>query len=127
MLRAVKADIETDASGDATVYLTHGLNRAPRGLVFMIIYTPGTLDTGTDLTITGETSGVPILTAADVGTDSVYYFPRALINSVVDGSQSTNASEMVPVHDERIKVVVAGGGATKAGSIEAILLNESPY
>ena len=127
MFSSAKADILTDSSGNATVYLTHSINRAPNGFLVAIKYTPGTLDTGADLTITGEDSGIPILTKANAGTSNVFYYPRALLNAVADGAASTNPSEFIPIENERIKVVIAQGGNAGAGSIKAILINNPPY
>lgn len=127
MFSSVKAEIVTNASGDATVYLTHGENRKPNGFLVCLIYTPGTIDTGADLTVTSEGRGIPILTKANAGTDVVFYYPRALINAVADGAESTNPSEFIPIKDERIKLVVANGGNGGVGSIEAILINNPPY
>ena len=127
MFSSAKADIVTDASGDATVYLTHGQVRKPNGFLVALKYTPGSLDTGADLTITGEDSGIPILTKANAGTSTVFYYPRALINAVADGAEAANGSEFIPIKDERIKVVIAQGGNAGAGSIEAILMTNPPY
>ena len=127
MVVSVKADILTDASGDATVYLEHGVNRKLNGLLLSLKYAPGDLDTGADLTITGETSGVPILTVTDAGTSNVFYYPRALMNDVADATEGSGGTEIIPLRDDRIKVVVANGGDTKTGSIEATLLTDSPY
>ena len=127
MFSSAKADIVTDSSGDATVYLSHGNNRSPNGFLVALKYTPGTLDTGADLTITGETSGIPILTKADAGTNAVFFYPRALLNQAADGAAGASGSEYIPIKDERIKVVVANGGNAGAGSIEATLMTHSPY
>lgn len=127
MFSSAKVDIVTDASGDATVYLTHGLSRKLNGFLVVLRYAPGTLATGADLTITGEDSGIPILTITNAGTSTVFYYPRALLNAVADGAASTNSSEFIPIKDERIKVVVAQGGNAGAGSIEAWLINNPPY
>lgn len=127
MFSSALADIVTDASGNATVYLTHGISRKLNGFLVCLKYTPGTLDTGADLTITGESSGIPILTKADAGTGVLFLYPRALLNAVADGAASAAGTELIPIKDERIKVVVAQGGNTKTGSIEAILMTHSPY
>lgn len=127
MFSSVKADIVTDASGDATVYLSHGINRNPNGFLIVLKYTPGTLDTGADLTITGETSGIPVITVTNAGTSNVFYYPRALLNQVADAAAASSGSELIPIKDERIKVVVAQGGNAGAGSIEAILMVNPPY
>jgi len=127
MFSSVKVDIVTAADGSATVYLTHGESRKPNGFLVAIKYTPGTIETGAGLTITGESSGIPILTKASAGTSQVFYYPRAFPNAAADGAAGTVATERIPIKDERIKVVVASGGNAKAGSIEAILQTDSPY
>jgi len=113
MLFEYTATITTDASGAATVYLGGRI----RGRVQMIKYAPGTLDTEADLTITGETSGVPILTKANAGTSTVFYYPRAVGHKVADGAASTLSEVEVWVLEERIKVVVAQGGNILTGAI----------
>ena len=127
MFSSAIADIVTDDSQNATVYLTHGLNRKPNGLLYVLKYTPGTLATGAVLTITGESSGIPIMTKTGAGTSVVFYYPRALNNAVADGAVGTDNCEMIPIKDERIKVVVASGGNVLAGSIEAVIMTNSPY
>lgn len=127
MLERIKATITTDASGNATVYITPGLNSVPDGLLLALLYRPGDLDTGTDLTITGETTGIAILTITNAGTSNKDWQPRALSHAVADGTASSTATELIPIAKERIKVVVASGGNTKTGTIEAVLLIPSPY
>lgn len=127
MFSSSKIEIVTNSSGAATVHLTHGLSRKLNGFLVCIKYTPGTIDTGADLTITGEESGIPILTKANAGTSVVFYYPRALINAVADGAEAASPSEYIPIKDDRIQVVIANGGDTKTGSIEVILINDPPY
>lgn len=127
MFSSAKVDIVTDASGDATVYLSHGENRKPNGFLVLLKYTPGTIATGADLAITGESSGIPILSITNAGTSAVFYYPRALLNAVADGAAASNPSEFIPIKDERIKVIVAQGGNGEVGSIEAWLINQPPY
>lgn len=127
MLQSMKTPIVTDAAGAATVYLTHGINSRPTGLLLVLLYTPGTIDAGADLTITGETSGIPILTVTNVGSAAKFFYPRALLNEVPTGDEGISGTEIIPILNERIKVVVAQGGNANAGSIEAILLSDSPY
>lgn len=127
MFASAKAEILTDASGDATVYLQPSRNNNLNGFLVLLKYVPGTIATGADLTITGETSGIPILTITNAGTSTVFWYPRALLNAVADGAASSNPSEFVPIKDERIKVVVAQGGNGGAGSIEAWVVTNPPY
>lgn len=107
--------ITTDADGAATVYFGSAIT----GTVLAIKYMPGAsgIDTGAGLTITGETSAVPILVKASAGTSTVWYYPRTLVNKNTDGSAETDAFEYIHVFKERIKLVVASGGATKTGSM----------
>lgn len=127
MFSRAKADILTNASGNAEVYISHGSDRGMNGFLVCLKYTPGSIATGADLTITGESSGIPILTKADAGTSTVFYYPRALINAVADGAAATNPTEFIPIKDERIKVVIAQGGAGGVGSIEATVMTNPPY
>ena len=127
MFSSAIADIGTDASGNATVYLTHSLNRKLNGFLVVLKYTPGTLATGAVLTITGESSAIPIMTKTGAGTSVVFYYPRALINQVADGVAGASGTESIPIRDERIKVVVTLGGNALAGSIEAVLRVNPPY
>lgn len=116
MLHAVSTTIVTDSGGDATVYLGTNI----RGKLHAIIYTPGTIATGGDLVITTETRGIPILTVTNAGTSKLFHYPRAPGSTVAAAAAITDSAELIPILDERIKVVVAQGGATKTGSIEAI-------
>lgn len=119
----ITAAIVTDGSGDATVYLGSKI----RGMVLTIKYLPGTIATGADLVITGETSGIPILTEANLGTSNVFRYPRAPHNAVSDGAAGTTGTELIPIIGERIKVVVDEGGATKTGSIEVYIMTSAPF
>lgn len=121
MIEKVTAALVTDASGDATVYLGSKL----RGRVHAIKYTAGTLENTTDLVITGETTGVAILT--DSPAASEWYYPRAFPNKVTDGALGTVQSEDVHVLKERIKVVVAQGGNVLTGSIDIFIDSPQPY
>ena len=110
--------ITTNASGAATVYLGSKL----RGYLVALFYRPGTLDTGADLTVTAEDSGAPILTKVNLGTGNSWLYPRALPTNAnsATGPLGTVPSERIPLMKERIKVVVAQGGNTLTGTIEAI-------
>lgn len=115
MIHELTSTITCDGAGEATVYLGSRV----RGSVHAIKYTKGDLDAGTDLVITGETTGVAILT--DSPAASEWFYPRAFPNQASDGAAESDATEMIHVHNERIKVVVAQGGAAGAGSITAYI------
>jgi hypothetical protein len=118
MLFRYDATITCDDQGAATVYL--GLRC--RGRVHAIKYVAGTLANTTDLVITGETTGVAILT--DSPAASEWYYPRAFPNAVTDGAAGSVAHEHVCVMSERVKVVVAQGGNAGAGSISVFIDEE---
>ena len=118
LLHKTSVDITTTAGGAATVYLGSNI----RGKLLSLRYYPGTIATGGDLTITLETSGTPVLTVTNAGTANLSWYPRASANQVADAAAITDSAEYIPIVDERIKVVVAQGGATKTGSIEATWL-----
>lgn len=111
--------ILTDSGGNATVYLGSKI----RGTLYALIYRPGTLVTGADMTITAETTGAPILTKLNLGTDPSWLYPRAKPSIANDatGGLGTVPSVPVPLINERIKVVVAQGGNALTGTIEAII------
>lgn len=109
----------TDGSGDFS-----GFTPLVSGRVWQVCYTPdGTspLDTGADLDITGESSGVVIANHDNIGTAA---FTRAYRQAThgVDGSASLYAAAGEPVEtpvvvaNERIKVAIAQGGAAKQGT-----------
>lgn len=106
--------ITTIADGSATVY-----SGKVTGRLIAIKYAPGSsqLATGADLTITAETTGQAILTKANAGVNTVWYYPVAAGNKVADGAASTLTEVPIFLCDERIKVVVAEGGDKKTGSI----------
>lgn len=106
--------ILTDASGDFEDYVGSRI----RGKVHAIKYDFGNLDLTLDFTITGETTGVVILTYTDVPAADAWWYPRAAAALNADGTAVTD-SAIGPVEllNERIKVVVAGGGNIQTGTI----------
>ena len=77
-----------------------------------------------DLTLTGETSGVPILTDTTVSSNATtWWYPRALAADSSDGSASTDAFWDICVYEERIKAVIANAG-TGVGTITVYFFPE---
>lgn len=113
MLFSYTETITTATGGAATVYLGHKI----RGRVVAIKYAPGTIATGATLTITGETSEVAVLTKANAGTSTVWYYPVAAAHKVADGGASTLTEVPVCLFQERLKVAVTSGGDAKVGAI----------
>lgn len=112
--------VTTDGAGAATVYS----DKPVTGCVLQVTYVPdGTspLDTGADLTITGEASGVAVVTKANIGTAAFTLAPRQPTHGAADGAAALYAAGGAAVNDcvalaaERIKLVIAQGAATKSG------------
>lgn len=115
----------TDASGDATVYSSSDV----RGRIHSIQYVPsGTAEFANtvDFTITGEDTGIAILSQTDVSA-AFTLFPRAATHDT-SGNASLYAAAGEPVEDhiavsqERVKIVVAQGGDTKSGAFYLTVL-----
>jgi hypothetical protein len=107
-VRVGTATITTTATGAATVYTTETLNGH---LSAMKVTATGTTSTA-DIVVTGETSGVAILTKANITkATSTWFYPRSPAHTVAAGATtSAVVLPMVPITDERIKVVMTGGG-----------------
>lgn len=111
--------ITTDASGDATVYTqgTYGEVRAIR-------YVPDAstpLDSGADLTITDNGTGLQVITITDVGASARNFAPRMLTMTTIGApalyaAGGTDVLDPIPVGGA-IKVVVASGGNAKSGTL----------
>lgn len=123
MIQAVPISITTDASGDATAYSSPKL----RGRIHALKYEYGTLAATADLTITGETTGVPILVKADNPQADAWIYPRAFPNQNTDGAAEADARCDIHILRERIKVVVAQGGNAANGTITAYVDTPDPY
>lgn len=105
----------TNGSGDATAYTDEPVF----GRVESISYIKTDYANGVDFTITGETTTLSLWTDTDVNASETVY-PRAVQNLSTDGSALTTHTPMV-IMGERIKVVVAQGGATKTGTFRIVV------
>lgn len=114
----------SDASGNQTTY-TNVVN----GRILAIRYVPdGTnpLATGADFTITGETTGIPIITITNIGTSAVSFAPR-MPTCGLTGTASLYAAgglgveDVIPIANERIKIVMAQGGNVLQGTLHFIV------
>lgn len=114
-------DLTVNASGDATVYTTLPVT----GRVLQLRYVPHAstpLDTNADVTVTGETTGVAIATLTNIGTSAFTTVPRQATHDVTGAAlvyiaAGQPVTEPVYLAGERIKVVVAQGGASKIGTL----------
>jgi hypothetical protein len=113
--------LTTDSSGAATGYIG-----PVTGRVLQVRYVPHAstpLDTNADVTISGEASGVNVLTKANIGTAAFTVAPRQATHAAADGAAALYAAGGAAVNDcvvvagERLKVVVAQGADTKTGTV----------
>jgi len=110
-----KVSVTTSGAGAATTY-TGGLIN---GHVDAIRYVKTDFADGSTITITGENTGIAILAETGINASATRY-PRAATQDII-GVASCYAAGAEPVEckvaiaDERIKIVVASGGATKTG------------
>lgn len=66
-----------------------------------------------DLTLTGETTGMPILVDTTVANNTTtWFFPRQIVSKGSDGSDATDAFVESWVLNERIKAIAANAGTT---------------
>lgn len=111
--------VTVNASGDATAY-----TGIVYGSILAIRYVPDgstPLDTGADVTITADASGLPILTITNIGTTAANYAPQQAVVSVANAAAlyaaaGTAVTAPIPVSNERVKLVVAQGGNAKIGT-----------
>lgn len=114
-----EVSITTDGSGAGT-----GYTPVVQGQVLAIRYVPDGTNpyaTGVDVTVTCDVSGLPILSVTDMGTSAIQYYPRAATVSTAAAAAlyaggGTAVNDRIPVAGERIKIVLAQGGATKVGT-----------
>jgi hypothetical protein len=119
VIRSDRITLTTIADGSAT-----GRSEDFEGLLHALVYVPGTLDTGADLTITDEVTGLALLTVTNAGTAVKQFTPRTP-TVAVDNSASLYAAGGEPVEAPyaivgRVKCVVAQGGNVTTGSLYVV-------
>ncbi len=110
--------VTTTVGGDAT-----GYTPVLTGTVAQIRYVPAAapLDVATDCTISGETSGLVLYSTADLGLSAFTIAPRQATHTTagvaavfIAAGQAVLAP--IAVAGERIKILIANGGATTTGT-----------
>lgn len=113
-IQRVAISLATAADGSCTAYSPTDVAGLVVG-VYLDVGSGGTaLAAGTDLTITEEDTAAPILTLTNAGAASARYLPRVATHDAT--GTATGALDAAPV-EGRIKVVVAQGGDTQAGTL----------
>jgi hypothetical protein len=105
--------VTTAADGSATVYSTNVTGRLVSLRYVKDETTPW--DNGGGITVTGETTGLAILIAANVNATTTWY-PMVPASKAADGTASTLTEQSPVLVNERVKIVVASGGNAKVGS-----------
>lgn len=117
-LKTRRLTITTDAGGDATVNDTLSI----LGKLFAVEWVQGTLAATSDVTLTvqGGESGVAqtLLTLTNQAANALFY-PRHLVHGETGTALTGTAGgdREMPAINGTLRVVVAQGGATAAGSI----------
>lgn len=128
MVKVFTVLLTTDGSGNAT-----GYTPTCSGLVRCISYVPdgsAPLDTNADIVVTGNVSGVAILTKANIDTSPFTIHPRAAVVAAADSSALVYSAgnpvvDLIPVADEAIKIVVSSGDAAKRGVFAVFIDGEA--
>lgn len=119
-MERIEVTITTDADGNGTGYA----EPTQSGFLQAFRYVkPGSggYDNGVQAVVTGETSGMAILTWAAMNASGTRA-PRQPTHAVADGAASlyaaggTAVNDRIPIARERVKVVISSGGATKTGT-----------
>ena len=105
--------ITTATGGGAT-----GYSDVMTGRVIAVKYEKDTYASTSDFTITTADTGQSILSKTNVNASFVNYPVAAAVTTA--GAASTLTEVEVPVVNERVKIVVAQGGNTKAGTFTII-------
>lgn len=119
-MRRYKVTVTTDGSGAATAY-------TPRlaGLLNSIHYVKTDYADGVDFTITSEATGETLWTESNVNAAAVKN-PRAASHTTAGAAALYAAGgvavlEKIALASDRIKIVIAQGGATKVGTFHFLI------
>ncbi len=112
--------LATSAGGAATAF-----SGRVTGRILAVIYTAVDFDATADITITLEETGEAILTLTNQAASGVFY-PRVPTHdetgaAALYAAAGTNVRDAVAAANDRVKVVVAQGGATKTGTIVIVV------
>lgn len=113
--------VSNTITGNGTMYLGSRL----RGRILAVKVEAGAVTASSDIALTGETTGVPILDDDSVtASATTWYYPRALATVHTTGAVSAIVAVEIPVLNERIKVVTALAGTTKDITVTVIYDSE---
>jgi len=99
--------VSNSRTGNGTMYIGSRL----RGRILAIKIVAGAVTDNYDMTLTGETTGMPIFTHLNLTLSTTeWYFPRVLASDNADESISADSYVEIPILNERIKCVIANAG-----------------
>jgi hypothetical protein len=112
--------VTTAADGSVTAY-----SPVVSGKISQIIYTKTDFATGVDFTITAEATGETLWTESNVDASTVRA-PRQATHSnlgvaALYAAAGSAVLDKISIANDRIKIVIASGGATKTGTFSIIL------
>jgi hypothetical protein len=112
--------ITTDGSGNGTGYTPN-----VTGKVLTIRYVKTDFADGIDFVATLEATGEAILTATDCNASASFY-PRVPVDDeagadALFASGGTKLRDAVVAANDRVKIVVAQGGASKSGTFHVVV------
>ena len=122
-VRRVTVTVTTDASGAATVYS----DLVEHGLLSQIRYVKAVsngFDAGVDFTLTAEATGETLWSELNVDADATRA-PRQATHSpagvaALYAAAGTAVNDKIALANDRVKIVIAAGGATKTGTFHLI-------
>ena len=125
--------VTVSAGGAATYYMTvtstdKTVTTSPSKITrFWGVFLVNTDLTGAGtVTITGETSAWPFLTATVTVLDGVAMPVGVQVESNLDGTTNAGNSAPQPLINERLKIVFAGCGVSKTGVLDVVFEGEHP-
>lgn len=114
LFRVIAFPITTAADGTATV---DQADNHVNGLIWEVMYVPGTIATGATVTLTVRNSAVTktILTQANAGTSTLILYPRGNAAGST-GTVGSDGMQFIPVVGQ-LRVAVASGGSGGVGNL----------
>lgn len=114
-IRSETVAATTNSSGESTAFSAN-----VNGKIHAVEYVWTDFSTAATLVVKGENSSRPILTANLTSTTVATWYPRAVTHNVLSGS-TFGGEASVPISNERVRFIVASGGATKTGTFRILV------
>jgi hypothetical protein len=117
---AVTITMDTSTLGTGTAYTTDPVN----GFIHSIRYIDTSIPASAHLSVTGEVTGTPVVTLADISTASPTWYPRVDTIGTTGGynDYTTAAAELqrvktpVAIANERVKLEITTSTSTGLGT-----------